>query len=1235
MKAWGLAAVLLLAAWVAGCGGNSTTVGITITGPTAQPLTIIISRPSVQFAATVTGVSASTVFWQICQPLAVPSTVNPPTVCTQGQGPASGCPIPTVKTPLTGVGVITANGLYTPPGTVPNPASLLIVATSCVRSTAFGTFAFTLDSGIRVQVLPNTATIDPGDSFQFTANVTGTNDTSVVWLVNGIPGGDATHGFICPDGNIDGANLCNANNAGEYFAPNISPGAVTVGAQSGADPTQIGTAAVIVGSGTAPSLSGTTPEPQVAAEGSIQQDVYLQGSDILTTTVVTGNGVAIPAADVTFISSSLLRVTIPASFFQAPGPLVLGLQSQGGTKFSGTVSLTVIPERPVVIAATPNSVQQSGGGVSLTASLTGGYFVPGKTLATFNGLGCGGAAGACTSFVDSRHLTVSIQDPALTVPGLYPLVVQNSDAAAAGVPSLTGLNLAVNPAPTSVAKAPNSTLPMGTTATPGSTAVAMDLADGLAVVANTKEGSVTIVNMVTDAVGATIATGSMPTGVAVDDMATPHHLAYVVNSADNTVAVIDLVTVAKVATLSLASYEPSVIPSATVPYSIGVNPLTHRAFIANQSTNVGTILDLANANTAVGCATPPCPVGVVTGGITPYGTGQNPQVSVDPRLNWAMVTPGGAGTIGIVDLGRAPSQGLVPDVGRRPELIASLSISSTVQGIGINTETHEALLADPVAQTLTTFSLMNTAVRDVTFTFQGNSLATPNLAAAAVSPLENLGIAVQNSPTGATGVIADLDSGIVLAPISGLGAQPEAVAVDPVSNQAIIVDAGDNTASIISLGPALTQPQIIEANPSMTFTSAANVPLIITGANFAAGAVVRLDQTPICGGANPACTVTPRQITTTIPSSLLASARHYLVDVLNPGGAVSNVEDLTVVQPVTVGNGPLGVAIDTDRDLAVVTNTNDNTVSLVSLSSDNDGISPESLGNVGVLPTGGTVSTGTTPEGVAVDPRLGIAVVANNGSNDVTVLDELTSVALPAVALCSADCLDSTGVAVDNDTDTALVTSTNANILFTNGEVSFVGLNRTNLTTITAGLGGNVIVDQDPVAVAVDPTLAFAGVATASSTSELDIVDIRSESVVGRVNNLQNPSGVVFDPVNQVFVTVNSLLNNIVLTDPSSANSQTVSVGIAPTSVDYNFQTSSLVTLNAGSHTLSVLDYTCPPNNGPTCFNPQVRAVFGLGGAQSSTLVLGPNGVAVDPKLNLAVVVDPDNNRVLLVPLPH
>jgi len=33
--------------------------------------------------------------------------------------------------------------------------------------------------------------------------------------------------------------------------------------------------------------------------------------------------------------------------------------------------------------------------------------------------------------------------------------------------------------------------------------------------------------------------------------------------------------------------------------------------------------------------------------------------------------------------------------------------------------------------------------------------------------------------------------------------------------------------------------------------------------------------------------------------------------------------------------------------------------------------------------------------------------------------------------------------------------------------------------------------------------------------------------------------------------------------------------------------------------------------------------------------VFGPNAIAVDPILNLAVLVDEDNNQVLLIPLPH
>jgi DNA-binding beta-propeller fold protein YncE len=1232
MRAGALGALMLLAIGVAGCGGNSTPVGITITGPAPAPLTVIVNHPA-QFAAAVTGASSTTVFWQICKPLATPSTTMPPTECTAPQGPA-GCTMPTVATPIVGFGTITATGLYTAPPTVPNPVAFLIVATSCIKATAFTTFAITIDSGIRVEITPASASIGPNETFQFTATVSGTANTSVVWLVDNAPGGSAANGFVCPS-SAQGSP-CGAGSApGEYFAPATAPnGAVTVTAQSGADPSQQASASVSIGGGNAPQLNAL--EPTVAAEGSVQQDVYLSGSNFLSTSVVVVGGVPLSPANVTFLSNgALLRVTIPAARLAQAGAVNISVQSQSGGLTSGTVTLHVDPVRPALIASTPDSVPLNNSGASLGVQLTGGYFVANKTAATFNGVGCGGGNQVCTTLVDSRHMNVAIQDTSLNSPGLYQLIVQNSDAVAAGVPSISGLNLAVNPSPSTISAAPATTITVGSSPS----AVAVDYADGLVVVANSTSNTASVVSLVggtKNTVIATIPVGANPTGVAVDDMMLPDHLAYVVNSGDNSISVIDLSLAipAKIKTVLLNSFEPSIIPAGTIPFSIGANPLTHRAFVANQSTNVGTILDLANA-TGVACPAAPCPIGTVTGGITPYGTGPSPGVAIDPRLNWAMVTPGGAGTTAIVDLGRAASPG---DVGRLPELIGSVSISSTLQGIGINTETHQALLTDPEGASLTTFSLLDNAVTSVRFSIGGVALNALNYGSAGVNPFENIGIAVQESNSGASAVVADLESGVVLQPIAGLGRLPAAVAVDPASNQAVIVNQTDGNISLVSLGPTLTPPQILEASPVTALTSGNSLQLTLTGANFTPGSTVRLDQTDLVTTAvASSCAVTCRQLTATVPAGMLGAARHFLVDVLNTDGSVSNVTDFTVIQAVPVGASPVGVAVDTERDLAVVTNSLDDTVSLVSLTPLVPNFSPESLGPTGIV--GQPVPVGANPEGVAVLPRLGIALVANNGSNDVTPIDLLATPVTPIkpVPVCSG-CTGPDGIAFNQDTATAAVTTTNSGSVFTTGDVSFFGVARTPnvVPAISAVFGGNVSVDQNPVAIAMDPALNIAAVAAASGTSALDIVSVGNDTIAGRVSGLQNPSGVVFDPVNQVFLTVNSLLNNIIITNPAALTSTSANVGIAPTSVDYNFQTSSLVTVNAGSHTMSVLDYTCPPSiAAPACLNPRVRAVLGLGGAQSSTFVLGPNAVAIDPKLNLAVLVDPDNNRVLLVPLPH
>ena len=117
------------------------------------------------------------------------------------------------------------------------------------------------------------------------------------------------------------------------------------------------------------------------------------------------------------------------------------------------------------------------------------------------------------------------------------------------------------------------------------------------------------------------------------------------------------------------------------PFSVGINPLTHRGVIANESTNVATIIDLTTNPASV--------IQQVGGASNPVSTGATPQIAVDPILNWAVITPGGAGTISIVDLGQPASQGTGI---RNPNLVATLTLTTTINGVGLNTETHQALL---------------------------------------------------------------------------------------------------------------------------------------------------------------------------------------------------------------------------------------------------------------------------------------------------------------------------------------------------------------------------------------------------------------------------------------------------------------------------------------------------------------------------------------------------------------
>lgn len=1216
---------------LSGCGSNKTTAAVIVfaagqTGVGSSPTSpvTVIKNQTETFSAQVTGISTTTVYWQICLPEPVTSPATPPTACT---------PVPGVKTTnssssVSGYGTITQDGIYTAPTALPQANSFEVIATSTVDKTAFGVNYVKIDSGIRVQMIPTNATIGVGETYAIVANVTGTSDTALTWSVSGTAGGTTQTGTVAPGCDPVPFPLTPGETCETYTAPTTSTGTTaTVTATSSADPSQSGNATVTVTTGD-PSI--TSIDPTTTEQGAAQQDIYIKGKNLLSTSAILVNGTQVPS---TWLSAALIRSTVPSSSLAQTGPLTVVVQRQN-RDVSAPATLTVNPARPSVVASSPDSIITTS--AAFPVSLTGGYFSQTATSATFDGFPGTATPGSAlaTTFTSSRQMTAGIPAGSLSTPGLYPIVVQNSGLAS-GVSSTSFTNVAVTPAAGSLLTAPTATITVGTS--PSS--IAVDEADGLALVANTGANSLSIIDLASNTVVSTVAVGNAPTGVAVDDaLPSPlHNIAVVVNSGDNTLSSIDLTTHAVTSTFTLPPL-PSSQPGLPPPqyYSIGINPATHHGIVAISSTNVAAIFDTSSGVAAAPPGSPnnqaPLIGGTLVGGVANYGTGPNPQVSIDPRLNWAIVTAGGGGIpiVNFVDLGRDAS-GIDP--GRSPAVIGSLSLSSEVDGVGVNPETHQVLITTPKLGNFTTFSLLDQAVSSIPFTYQNVRVNEPGYVASAVSALPNIAVAVNMN--GNDAAVLDLQNHVVIEKVS-VGGGPVAVAVDPATNEALVANKTDGTVSVLSLGTvrstasgAAQAPQITLSSPEIGYVSTTPFNLTVNGGGFQAGAQVYLDGTPLTTVSGSS-----RQIVAQVPASMLSSARRYAVYVQNPTQSViSNIEDLTVVQSVAVGAQPFGVAIDTNCDVAAVTNSGDNTVSVIALTANSNGGTCVNAGAVGAVGT--PIPVGTTPEGIAIDPVVGMAVTANNGSSDASVVD-LTETNPPAPVMLSCrsfsnPCTDIMGVGFNPDTAIAYVTGqvvANSTTGLPAGLLSLVTMPTNGFPSGASSAGSIGNLDPTPQAVAVDNYSDYLGIATGGqSTSTVDLYNLQQGPPIVRPLGFDLPTGIVFDPVNQVFVAANSLVNDLGFVDPVSGIATFAQVGMNPTALDYNYQTSTLVIANYMSATMSIAAYVCPPGIGTNCSTPQVRDVLGLGASPQYS-------VAVDPKLNVAVLTDEKNNRALIVPLP-
>jgi DNA-binding beta-propeller fold protein YncE len=596
-------------------------------------------------------------------------------------------------------------------------------------------------------------------------------------------------------------------------------------------------------------------------------------------------------------------------------------------------------------------------------------------------------------------------------------------------------------------------------------------------------------------------------------------------------------------------------------------------------------------------------------------------------------------------------------------------VSQSIQGIAVNPITRRLAFVnpnvagsqieflDPLSQSFTAMSLFKDGTGA---TFSG----APEIGETSVAfqPFSNT--AVVFNPNGGFNQISLIDPSVLeraaIVKTGQLGAGsvsfpptiptaaplsiPGALAVDPVSNTAIAANSGDGSVTVIGLGQIkpvhiqeLRTPDIAGTTLRRAFITTSGVTpndlaVRIFGSGFDNTSQVRLDGNALSGGVT---LVSNHELDVTIPKAFLAAPHRFAVDVVT-GNVFSNVVDFTVLESVAVPAcgtvaapipaAPGGVAIDEQRNLAVVTNTACHQVSLLSLDPNN---------KFGQLV--GSILTGDTPTGVAVLPRLsatlGVAVVTNNKSGTVSILDlDKQMQAAKDVTVGT----NPTGVAINQQTNLAVIANTGS------GNVSAIDL--TPLTANPVGtltVLGPVGVDISPIAVAIDPDrgtnsrgLAVVSALQSNGASSpfgvLDAIDIggatpvRSTSAASASFLGATPTGVVFDPAAAtsttnpgLFYSVSSQSNQVVEFNPDNGSTRAIPVGINPNSLAINVNTGSVLTVNAASNTISLIDAQTL----------QTKLTIGIGAT-------GELAAAIHNQLNLAVIVDQANNRILLLPLP-
>ena len=484
-----------------------------------------------------------------------------------------------------------------------------------------------------------------------------------------------------------------------------------------------------------------------------------------------------------------------------------------------------------------------------------------------------------------------------------------------------------------------------------------------------------------------IKVGNLPFGIAYDP---EHKRMYMTNFVDNgTVSVIDTTTNKVIDTNPNTPDEIDPIKVGTRPFGIAYDPGNEWMYVTNQFENTVSVIDTTTNKVIDTNPNTPDEIDPIMVGDTPTG------IAYDLIHKRMYVTNGGRVSVSVIDtttnkvIDTNPN---TPDeidpikVGNLPFGIAyenqnkkiyvtnreddTVSVIDTTINTVIDTnpntpeidpikvgDTPTGIAYDPVHKRMYVTNQFNNTVSVINTTSNTvvSSITVPSLPLHIVHDPRNERMYVTNRGANTVSVIDITTNTVVSSPII-VGDGPTGVSYDdPVHKRIYVTNQLENTVSVI------------DTNTNRVIDTKPNTP-------------DEIDPIRVGDG--------PKGIAYNLDNRLM-----YVTNVSNGTVSVINTATNTVIESIRVGDGPTGVSYSQRNELMYVTNREDDTVSVI------DTTTNTVIDTNPNTPVIDPITVGDTPEGIAYDNQSKKIYVTNRGDDtvSVSVIDPVTNTVIGSI----------------------------------------------------------------------------------------------------------------------------------------------------------------------------------------------------------------------------------------------